>query len=231
MLIKTGGNSNDDVNMNTPTETAVNAGKNEQDEVAYTKIEQLKDGLLRDCGRAVAAGTKAFRLQLGGYGGSNVFFNRNGKDYRYSLNDGVNGSMYLAYTPKTAIKEVFQNKIGLKESDLNNYFMGTIVVVKDVNILLVNELMSKSNVKLHDVTTATRIVTQLLAQKVHSVGFDGMSFLSNVTGEPCLVLWHDDPAGAGMATTRVQTSLSQFTHQGQEAADILFVELGIPVEE
>ncbi len=58
-----------------------------------------------------------------------------------------------------------------------------------------------------------------------------MSFLSNVTGEPCLVLWHDDPAGAGMATTRVQTSLSQFTHQGQEAADILFVELGIPVEE
>jgi len=229
MPIKSEGNPNDEVTK--LNETAVSADKNEQDESAYAKIEQLKDGQLHACGKPVPAGTKVYRLQPGDHGGSNVFFNRNGKDYRYSLTDGINGSMYLAHNPKTAMKEVFQNKKGLTESDLNDYFMGTVVIEKDVNILLVNLLISKSNVTLHDVTTATRAVTHLLAQKVHSVGFDGMSFLSNVTGEPCLVLWHDDPAGKGIATTRVQTPLSQFTHEGQEAADILVYELGIPVEE
>ena len=55
------------------------------------------------------AGTELFRLQ-GGSHGEAVFFNRNGTDRRYSLNDGVNGSMHLARTPDTAMKEVFQHK-------------------------------------------------------------------------------------------------------------------------
>ena len=80
-------------------------------------------------------------------------------------------------------------------------------------------------------TTSNRAVTQYLAKKVHSAGFDGMEFLSNVTGDPCLVLWHNDPAGTGLATTRSQTSLSQFEYQDKETADILVYDLGIPVEE
>ncbi|XBS70245.1 RES family NAD+ phosphorylase [Acerihabitans sp. KWT182] len=211
--------------------TTVSVLKNEQDKAAYVKIEQLRDELLHDCGSKVLAGTKAFRLQQGEYGGSNVFFNRDGQDYRYSLIDGVNGSMYLAYTPKTAMKEVFKNKKGLRESDLNDHFMGVVDIEKDVKVLQITALSSKSDVTTHDVTTPTRAVTHLLAQKVHSAGFDGMEFTSNVTGEPCLVLWHNDPAGAGIATTGAQTPLSKFTYRGQEAAVILVYELGIPVEE
>ncbi|MBE8614811.1 RES domain-containing protein [Morganella morganii] len=129
------------------------------------------------------------------------------------------------------MKEVFQHKKGLRESDLNNYMMGTVVIEKDIRVLQVSKLIKSSDLTLHDVTTATRAVTHHLAEKVHSAGFGGMEFPSNVTGDPCLVLWHDNPAGTGLATTRSQTSLSQFEYQGKEAADILVYELGIPVEE
>ncbi|EMY8146818.1 RES family NAD+ phosphorylase, partial [Klebsiella variicola] len=95
----------------------------------------------------------------------------------------------------------------------------------------VSKLIKCSDLRLNDVTTSTRAVTHQLAEKVHSAGFDGMEFPSNVTSDPCLVLWHDDPAGTGMAITRSQTSLSQFEYQGKEAADILVYDLGIPVEE
>lgn len=76
-----------------------------------------------------------FRLQLGSHGGRSVFFNRNGEDCRYSFNDGVSGSMCVARTPDTVMKEVFQHKKGLRESDLNNYMMGTVVIEKDIRVL------------------------------------------------------------------------------------------------
>lgn len=224
-------NLNDEVNQTVGT--SVNADMNEQDVAALNKIEKLQDEQLKRCGMTVPSGTgtKVFRLQFGSHGGSCVFFNRNGKDCRYSLNDGVNGSMYLAYTPDTAMKEVFQHTKALRESDVNNYKMGIVVIEKDINVLQVSKLIKCSDLTLHDVTTATRAVTQRLAEKVHAAGFDGMEFPSNVTGDPCLVLWYADPAGIGMATTQSQTSLSQFEYQGKEAADILVYELGIPVEE
>lgn len=229
MSLKSGVNQNDEVNQT--VETSVNAGMNEQDVAALDKIGKLQDEQLQRCEMTDTSGTEVFRLQLGSHGGSSVFFNRNGEDCRYSLNDGVNGSMYVARTPDTAMKEVFQHKKGLRESDLNNYMMGTVVIEKDIRVLQVSKLIKGSDLTLHEVTTATRAVTHHLAEKVHSAGFDGMEFPSNVTGDPCLVLWHDDPAGTGLATTRSQTSLSQFEYQGKDAADILVYELGIPVEE
>ena len=229
MSIKSGENPNGEVKQT--SEASVSSGMNEQDKTALEKIGQLQDDMFQQCGEIVAAGTETYRLQPGDHGGSNVFFNRNGKDYRFSLTDGENGLMYLARAPDTAMKEVFQNKTGLKESDLDNYFMGTVIIERDVKVLQVTTLIKKSGVTLHDLTTATRDVTRLLAKKVHSAGFDGMEFLSNVTGESCLVLWHGEPSGAGLATTRDQTRLSEFKHGGQEAADILVYRLGIPVEE
>jgi hypothetical protein len=138
--------------------------------------------------------------------------------------------MYVAKTPDTAMKEVFQHKTGLRESDLDNYIMGTVVIEKDIRVLQVSKLIKCSDLRLNDVTTSTRAVTHQLAEKVHSAGLMEWSF-RQMSPDPCLVLWHDDPAGTGMAITRSQTSLSQFEYQGKEAADILVYDLGIPVEE
>ena len=220
-------NLNDDTSLT--AETSVSTDLSELDMAALEKIEALQVDELRKRRSIIPANTAHYRLQPGYHGGSNVFFNRNGADYRYSLTDGVYGSMYLAYTPITSMKEVFQKKKALKESDLDNYYMGTVVIEKDVDILQLNELISATTLTLHDVTTPTRAVTQRLAAKIHAAGFDGMEYLSNVTGEVCLVLWHDSPSGTGMAKTAAQEQLSNFEYKGKNAADILTWDLGIPV--
>lgn len=220
-------NRNDDANLT--AETFVSEDLNELDMAALEKIDALKVSDLNSRGKIIPAQSAHYRLQPGHHGGSNVFFNRDGADYRYSLTDGVNGSMYLARSPVTSMKEVFQRKKVLKESDLDNYYMGTVVTEKDVLILQLNELVSATTLTIHDVTTPTRLVTQRLAAKIHAAGFDGMEYLSNVTGELCLVLWHDAPSGAGMASTAAQQQLSEYEFNGQNAADILTWNLGIPV--
>lgn len=229
MFIKSGVNLKDEVKK--AIEACVNTGMGEEDQEAVDIITQLQVKKLLGCSIDMSAGMAFYRLQSGSYGGTNVYFNLDGKDYRYSLTDGINGSMYLAYDPKTALKEVFQKKKSLRESDLNNYYMGRVVIEKDVKILQVKQLLSKTDLTLHHVTTATRVVTQLLATIARAAGFDGMEYPSNVTGEDCLVLWHDKVAGTGMAVTHNQTCLSSFTHDGKEAADILVYILEIPVEE
>lgn len=108
MCLKSGENLNDDTNQT--AEASENAGMNEQDKIALDKIGKLQGAQFQHCEMTETAGTELFRLQVGSHGGSSVFFNRNGTDCRYSLNDGVNGSMYLARTPDTAMKEVFQHK-------------------------------------------------------------------------------------------------------------------------
>ncbi|MEQ9883185.1 RES family NAD+ phosphorylase [Pectobacterium brasiliense] len=229
MQTKLGVAQNDEVNQR--TETSDIPEMSEIDKAACEKIRQLQDVTLHQAAIDISGRTETFRLQPGEHGGTNVFFNRNGSPYRYSLTDGMNGSMYLADSPLTAMKEVFQNKKSLKESDLAGYYMGTVVIEKDIKVVDVTALVRHSSLTLHEVTTANRRVTQFLAQKIHAAGFDGMAFLSNVTGERCLVVWHHDPSGQGMATTLSQTCLTDFEIDGQEAADILVYQLGIPVDE
>ena len=86
MSSKSGVNPNDEVNQT--VETSLNAGMNEQDVASLDKIGKLQDEQLQRCGMTVPSGTEVFRLQLGSHGGRSVFFNRNGEDCRYSLNDG-----------------------------------------------------------------------------------------------------------------------------------------------
>lgn len=174
MCLKSGENLNDDTNQT--VEASENAGMNEQDKIALDKIGKLQGAQFQHCEMTETAGTELFRLQVGSHGGSSVFFNRNGTDCRYSLNDGVNGSMYLARTPDTAMKEVFQHKKGLRESDLDNYIMGKVIIEKDIRVLQVSKLIKSSDLTLHELTTATRAVTQLLAEKVHSAGLAEWSF-------------------------------------------------------
>ncbi|ECF9075011.1 RES domain-containing protein, partial [Salmonella enterica] len=92
MCLKSGENLNDDTNQT--VEASENAGMNEQDKIALDKIGKLQGAQFQHCEMTETAGTELFRLQVGSHGGSSVFFNRNGTDCRYSLNDGVNGSMY-----------------------------------------------------------------------------------------------------------------------------------------
>ncbi|QHP82790.1 RES family NAD+ phosphorylase [Pectobacterium carotovorum subsp. carotovorum] len=229
MKTKSGVAQNDEVNQR--TENSDIPEMSEIDKAACEKIQQMPDATLHQAAIVISGRPETFRLQPGEHGGSNVFFNRDGHDRRYSLSDGMNGSMYLADSPLTAMKEVFQGIKGLKESDLARYYMGTVVIEKDIKVVDVTALVRHSSLTLHEVTTADRRVTQFLAQKIHAAGFDGMAFLSNVAGERCLVIWHHDPSGQGMATTRSQTCLTDFEIDGQEAADILVYQLGIPVDE
>lgn len=229
MSIKSGENPNDEVNQT--SESSAASAMTEHDLAALNKIQALSEEKLRASAQRIPEGTLAYRLQQGSHDGSSVFFNHNGKDCRYSLTDGIVGSMYLAFSPETTMKEVFQNKIGLRESDLASFFMGEVVIQTDVDVLSVNTLVQMSSVTIHDVTTSTREVTQALAQKAHSAGFGGMQFPSNVTGNSCLVLWHENSSGEGFVKTQTQTSLTNYEYNGKEAADILVQDLGIPVEE
>lgn len=230
MFIKSEGNLNDEVKK--AIDASVSADMNEDDLEAIAIISNLRTGQLSGCGKDMDAGKVIlYRLQPGSYGGTSVYFNLLGEDYRFSLTDGKHGSMYLAYDPETALKEVFQKKKSLKESDLDKYYMGKVSVERNVKILQVQELVNKTRLTLHHVTTATRKVTQLLATIARAAGFDGMEYLSNVTGNNCLVLWHDNKAGAGMAVTHEQFCLTDFDFEGKDAADILVYDLNIPVGE
>ncbi|ORM63918.1 hypothetical protein PRCB_18340 [Pantoea rodasii] len=202
-----------------------------QDAEALKKIDSLSDLTIASCCISLPAGTRMVRLQEGAHGGSNVFFNHNGRDTRYGLVDGKNGTMYTAPSPRTAMKEVFQKRKGMKESDLERYFIADIVMLAGIQILQTSQLVMKTGITVNDLTTGSRLVTQLLARRAFDAGLNGIEFMSNVAQQTCYALWHCDPAGKEMAITQYQVRLSDFIYEGTEAADILTFELGIPVEE
>lgn len=225
----TGVKHDDDVNLATGQEAGPE--QSAQDTVTLGKINALTGTVLRSCSSPLPAGSSMYRLQEGEHGGNSAFFNRNGSDTRYGLSDGENGTMYAAVQPRTAMKEVFQKSKGMTESDLERYVMGNLVTEREIRLLQTSQLVTKTDVTLHELTTASRQVTQALATQAHAAGLNGIEFASNVTTETCYALWHDDPGGSGMARTQAQVRLSEFEHQGRDAAEILTFELGIPVEE
>lgn len=229
-MIKASGKKSDNSAAH-PADASADPVISQQDASAAAKIDALPDALLRQCGTLICAGTDIFRLQYGAYCGSSVFFNHNGAAGRYNLTNGETGTMYGAMTPLTALKEVFQNTIALTESDLHEYRMGIVRIEQACSVFEIRQLMTRSSVTLHDVTTSRRTVTQKLARKIYAAGFTGIRFPSNVTGDECLALWHSDASGAGMVTTRAQIRLSEFMLDGREIADILVDDLNIAVEE
>ncbi|WP_072034444.1 RES family NAD+ phosphorylase [Pantoea rodasii] len=202
-----------------------------QDAAALKKIDALSDSTITSCSIFLPARTRMVRLQEGEHDGSSVFYNRDGRDTRYGLIDGKNGTMYTAPSPKTAMKEVFQKRKGLTESDLERYFIADIVMLVSVQVLQTSQLVMKTSLTVHDLTTGSRRVTQSLAKRANAAGLNGIEFISNVAQQTCFALWHSDPAGIDMAVTQDQVRLSDFIYEGTEAADILTFELGIPVEE
>lgn len=203
----------------------------EKQRETLNKIESLTSEQLSNSDKSVSKQDVFYRLQEGSHGGCSVFFNPNGTDTRFGVNDGINGTMYVAKDPLTAIKEVFQKNTFLTETDLDKYHMGTVSFDKDLSLVEMRNLHKQTSLTVNDVTTSDRKVTQALAKKVHEEGKDGIIFTSNVSGEECLVVWSSPGNGQGFAKTIEQTKLSEFEWNGESAEDILVYKLGISVEE
>ena len=222
-------NQNDEV-INAVPNVSDTEEMDKGDIAALAKIEALTNADFQNSSTVVSEGTYTDRLQFGTHGGSSTYFNKESSDTRFSVNDGVTGTMYVAKDQLTAMKEVFQNKISLKETDLENFYMGSVVTLKDLTVVQTSALLTRTNLKLHDLTTASRLVTQRLAEKAHAAGMDGIEYPSNVTTQPCYALWHNESSGNGIASTASQTPLSELLINGEEAADILVFKMNIPVE-
>lgn len=229
MTSKLGGNRQKQ--QNKTANKSKSASSQKSDSAVVAKIKQIAPETLKECSHTLPADSDYYRLQSESHGGSNVFFNQAGSDYRFNLVDGKTGAMYLATSPETAMKEVFQNK-SLIESDLDGYYMGIVTTERDLTILRSSDLIRKTSLTLHDLTTSVRQDTQYLARVAHHAGFDGMEYPSNVTTEPCFVLWHGDPSGKGIVKISQQSKLTDWDFSnGKEVADILVFELGVSVEE
>ena len=199
-----------------------------QNESINTKIETLTTTKIKDSLVDYLPKSQSYRLQEGKHGGSGVFFNPEGENTRYGLTDGKKGSLYVANAPRTSMKEVFQKLPAIKVSDLDNYYMATLETEKNLKVVDVTRLAPKMHVTANELTGDNYKITQKLADKLSSHS-DGLMYVSKVTLETCLVLWHDDPSGKGLIRTKEFAALSEFEFDGKTAEDILVEDLDIPV--
>lgn len=219
-------NQNDEV-INTETNVPEVEKLDKADLESYTKLEALSLDDLKGCVVELDIFV-GHRLQPGTHGGSSCFFNLSG-DTRFCVNDGVIGTMYIAEDEITAMKEVFQGTDVISPSEFQNYYMGHVVTEKKVKILSISELLIRTNIKLRDLTSSSRFVTQSFARKVREAGMDGIEYASNVSSKTCYALWHDDPSGKGLIHTVTQTSLSDLKINSREAADILVYDMKVAI--
>ncbi|WP_243464938.1 RES family NAD+ phosphorylase [Photorhabdus temperata] len=176
----------------------------------------------------ISVGTVFYRLQEGEHGGNGVFFNLYGAHTRYGLTNGTDGNLYLANSPRTSMKEVFQRLPAITDRELDGYHMATLVTEKDLHIVDITRLAPKMHITAHQLTGSDYRLTQQLAAKL-SPHANGLAYVSNVTLEPCIVLWHNDPSGKGVIRTVELKVLREFEYEGESAEDILVNDLDIPV--
>jgi len=202
---------------------------NQEKKEINRKIEALTTATIKKSSIILSKNTKIYRLQKGEYNGNGVFFNTVGEFSRYGLNNGVKGSLYSAFTPRTSIKEVFKANPFISRDDLNTYYMGTLVTEQDLTIVDITKLLPKTHITTHQLTSCDYTITQKLAKKL-AENADGFIFLSNVTSEKCLVLWHDDISSeTSIVRTEKLTVFSKFKFKGKIAEDILVEDLDISV--
>jgi hypothetical protein len=77
-------------------------------ESVNAKLEKVTVSQVKNSIVPYACETKSYRLQPGKHGGSGVFFNPTGEHTRYGLTNSSKGSLYIAASPITSMKEVFQ---------------------------------------------------------------------------------------------------------------------------
>lgn len=200
------------------------------DKEKEAKLNAITNDKITSCIMTLACGgTTQFRLQEGEHNGNGVYFNPDGAQSRFGVDTPGMGCCYVTTSPKTAMKEVFKHSPGLDASDLDGYYMAELEVMRNLQVVNLNDLLPKAHLTLHEVTSAHYLFTRRLATRLASTGVDGLSYLSNVTGEPCTVLWDSAGPGTDKLATKTLTQLSQFSHQGREAETILVDDLNIPV--
>ena len=187
------------------------------------KIDDLTKDVIIDSTTTISKGEVFYKVQHGHYDGQAGYFNPKGEDSRYGLTCRKKGSLYLANTPKTCLGEVFKGEF-IKASDLEKSYIAELKTKQNLELVDVTKLAPKMGVTIHDITGPNYLMTQKLAAKLSSSA-DGFTYLSNVTGEKCSVLWSTEANGPGVIETIEITKLSDFNHNGVETEDILTDEL------
>lgn len=174
-------------------------------------------------------GPEYFKVQDGEYGGNGVFFNQKSQT-RFSLMDKSKGVIYLALTPETALKEVFQEEKVIDKSDLEVNYIAQLKAGRELVLFDEGPLAQQLGVAVGDLLGPKAVYpyTQLLAQAL-SPHADGIQYLSRHTGKPCIVLWSDFTDGNGCLETISVTSLSNYHHGGKSTKEILKFDLNILV--
>lgn len=175
----------------------------------------------------LSKGETFYRLQNDYYGGKGIFFNPDGSNSRYGVNNG-RGTLYVAEKPRTALGETFKGLSALREERLDDYHMATLKTEKDLKIVDGSLLMTQLKMTVHDLTATSYKNTQKIANFLCQF-YDGLKYISNRTGEICVVLWHEDPDGKGIISLDALVPLSAFYYNGESATDIIIDDIGIPI--
>ncbi|MGX5056842.1 RES family NAD+ phosphorylase [Enterobacter asburiae] len=168
-----------------------------------------------------------YKVQDQYYGGNGIYFNSE-SETRFSLRNKSKGVMYLATTAHTGLKEFYQDAPVIETVDLENNCMAVIKAAREIRIIDLAALAPHLKTPLGYLMGSKAVYgeTQWLAE-VLSQYADGIEYLSQHTGKPCIALWSDAVDGNGMLENSSVTPLSQFSLNGKSTKAILKSKLGI----
>lgn len=179
--------------------------------------------------KIIAANSGYFKLQASSFDGNGVWFAQ-GTTNRFSISDHSKGVMYMADSPHTACKEVFQKEKFIAQSDFTTHCMAEIKTLRQLRIFEETALAPHLDIAVGDLMgpKAVYSFTQQLAKEL-SKHADGLEYLSRYTGKPCVVLWSEQTDGNGMVETVSVTSLAEYKYRGTKAKEILRSQLNIRI--
>lgn len=166
--------------------------------------------------------TDFYKVQDQYHGGNGINFNFKAEN-RFSLASKSKGVMYLATTPHTGLKEYYQDYEFIDtEEDLELNCMAEIQAARTIKIIDLADLALLLKTALGDLMGPKAVYadTQLLAEVLSNYA-DGMEYLSRYTGKPCIALWSDAADGNGMLKNISVTPLTEYSHNGISAKQIL----------
>lgn len=168
-----------------------------------------------------------YKVQDQYYSGNGIYFNSE-SETRFSLRNKSKGVMYLATTAFTGLKEFYQDDEYVETTDLDKNCMAVIQAARTIKIIDLAALAPHLRTPLGHLMGSKAVYgdTQLLAE-VLSQYADGIEYLSQHTGKPCIALWSDAAQGNGMLKNTSVTPLSQYSLDGKSTQTILKSKLSI----
>lgn len=173
--------------------------------------------------------TDFYKVQVESFGENGIYFNSISEN-RFSIRNKTKGVMYLATTPHTALKEYYQDEAFVDTEDFEKNCMAVIQAARKIKVIDLAALAPLLNIPVGDLMGPKVVYgeTQLLAEVLSGYA-DGMEYLSRHTGKPCIALWSDAVDGNGMLKNSSVTPLSQYSHNGKSAEQILKSQLNIRI--